>query len=88
MPLAGADCQGGSLRPPGGRRGCGPLQVSGSLAVRGLRRFRLGPGGGGGFLQAAPVPGCRLRDVLGQVVIEMPPVGDLDCFQGALAGAV
>jgi len=30
----------------------------------------------------------RLRHVLGQVVVEMPPVRDLDRFRSALAGAV
>ena len=33
IPLAGADGQGGLLRPPGGRRGCGLLQVSSGLAA-------------------------------------------------------
>ena len=82
--LAGADGQGGFLRPPGGRRRGGLLQAEGGLAAGGLLRL----GFGDGFFQAAPVPGRRLLDVLGQVVVEMPPVGDLDCFRGALARAV
>ena len=66
IPLAGADRQGGLLRPPGGRRGCGLLQVGSGLAAGGLLRLRFG----GGFFQAAPVPGNCLLHVLGQVVVE------------------
>jgi hypothetical protein len=83
MPLAGADRQGGLLRPPGGRRCCGLLQVSGGLAVGGLLWFRLRDG----FFQAAPMAGHRLRHVLRQVVIEMPPVSDLDGQRCARGGA-
>ena len=80
IPLPGADRQGGLLRPPGGGRGCGLLQVRGGRPPRrGLLRLRFG----GGFFQAAAVPGHCLLHVLGQVVIEMPPVGDLDCAAGA-----
>ena len=84
IPLAGADRQGGLLRPPGGRRGCGLLQVSSGLAADGLLRPRFG----GGFFQAAPVPGHCLLHVPGQVVIDMPPVRDLHRRRGALARAV
>ena len=84
IPLPGADGQGGLLRPPGGRRGRGLLQVRSVPAAGGLLWLRLG----GRFFQAGPVPGDRLLHVLGQVVVEMPPVGDLDCLRGALAGAV
>ena len=85
IPLAGAHRQGGLLRPPGGRRCCGLLQVSGGLAAA---RPAPAPARADGFFQAAPVAGHRLLHVLGQVVVEMPPVGDLGCFRGALAGAV
>jgi hypothetical protein len=84
VPLAGAHGQGGLPRAPGGGLGCGLLQARSGLAAGGLPRLRLGRG----FFQAAPVPGRRLRHVLRQVVIDVPPVGDLDCFRGALAGAV
>ncbi len=89
VPLAGADRQGGVLRPPGGRRGRrgrGLLQVSGGLAAGVLLRLRLRLGGG--FFQAAPVPGHRLRHVLRQVVIEVSPVRDLHRCRGALVRAV
>jgi putative transposase len=64
----------------------GLLQVSGGLGDGGFfrLRFRLG----GGFFQAGPVAGHRLRHVLRQVAIEMPAVRDLLCFRGALAGTV
>ena len=84
IPLPGADGQGGLLRPPGGRRGRGLLQVRSVPAAGGLLWLRLG----GRFFQAGPVPGDRLLHVLGQVVIDMPPVGDLDCLRGSLARAV
>ena len=44
--------------------------------------------GEGGLFQAAAVPGHCLRHVLGQVVVQMPPVSDLPVVRGALAGAV
>ena len=43
---------------------------------------------GGGFFQAAAVPGHRLFDVPGEVVIQVPAVSDLDRVRGALPCAV
>ena len=60
------------------------MQVKEILAVGGLLRLRLG----GWLFQAAAVAGYCLLRVLGQVVVEMPPVGDLVGFRGTLAGAV
>ena len=77
IPLAGPDGQGGVLSSPG--RGCGRclLQVRSVRAGPGLLRLRPGDR----FFQAGPVPGHRLFHVPGEVVIQMPPVGDLDCLR-------
>ena len=85
VPLPGADCQGGILRAPGGGLDRGLLRVRGLRGIRddGVLRFI-----GGGFFQAAAVPGHRFARVLAQVVPDMPPVGDLDRLRGALACAV
>ena len=82
--LAGADGQGGVFRPPGGGRGGGLLQVRSGLAACRLVRVRFG----GGFFQAAVVPGHRLFGVPGEVVIQVPAVSDLDRVRGALPCAV
>src|SRR5579863_5579253 len=74
MPLPGAD---GERRLPGaagGSAGRGLLQAGDFRGLGGSGLFRFS---GGGFFQAGAVPGRGLAHVLAQVVVDVPPVGDL-----------
>src|ERR1700758_1690661 len=63
----------------------GLLQVSSLPRIGGGGLFRFF---GNGFFQAGAVPGRGLVHVLAQVVVDVPPVGDLVSAGRALPGAV